>query len=113
MTTDLDTLKQMRILLDKPEHWTQDVYARNIEGKSTLVTFDDAYSFCLYGAHRKITKGGMLSVTVNQILIDAMKVVGSGRYEIGHFNDTHTHTQVLKLLDTAIEIATERMQGAA
>lgn len=112
MATDLETLRQMRILLDKPEHWTQHVYARDIDGKMAVTISDDAYSFCLYGAQRKLTKDGMLSFTVHQILMEAMETIGSWDDEIGHFNDTHTHDQILALLDAAIEIGTERMKAA-
>lgn len=37
-------------ILDKPERWTQNSYARNAEGKGVLATHESAVCFCMYGA---------------------------------------------------------------
>jgi hypothetical protein len=82
-----------RKLIEKPENWTQETSARDAAGRETLPTSPRAVCWCASGA---ILRAGRADAG-NALF--ALRSVGN----IAHFNDTHTHPEVLALLDKAIE----------
>ena len=107
MTTNdkliLDTLHGMRELLAEPSRWTQKVSARDAAGKSRDATDPCATSFCLVGAAQRVSPQGPTGVYYGLVTKHLADTLGR-RWGIGlaKYNDTHTHTEVLALLNTAI-----------
>lgn len=114
MKTNLQILKEARELISVPERWTKKTFYRDAEG-DPLCDMEDAVCFCTLGAIYKAMDRDILFLIPEEIL-DAFSMLGenSGEKEayIGHFNDTHSHEEVLRKLDQAIG-ALERSQVAA
>jgi hypothetical protein len=112
---DLDVLKGMRELISDPAHFSQNAYARDVNGQEVYSLGDEAVSFCLYGAERRVSRGllGGRSERLHRLLGDAIDAAGHPTQELAQFNDNHSHDQVLEVLDLAIQLETERMLEAA
>jgi hypothetical protein len=103
-----DDLMRVRQLIEKPENWTQKAYARDAngrpldpEGEGDDIKYakdEKATCWCLNGA------GFKCGIDENA-LRDALGFDGDFSHD---WNDTHTHAEVLSLLDSAIERAQER-----
>lgn len=70
-----DYLVAARRLIEKPENWTQDDYAKDANGEGTCTGDPSTVSRCALGDQQSIAS----------------------------FNDSHNHAQVLALFDKAIE----------
>lgn len=77
-------------LLEKPEAWTQGVFAKTEDGKSVMPRDPGAVCFCLWGA--------MVRCYPDEDQYEAaywrLKEV-LGEESRATFNDTHTHAEVL------------------
>lgn len=93
----LEHLKAVRELLSDESHWTQGEAARSEDGRAVSPQEKEACSWCLIGAAIKVAEEGS---DAHQIL-RALKEAGSIKY-VHHFNDSHSHAEVLQLLDKAI-----------
>lgn len=100
MTIKTD-LQQMRDLLADPQRWTQRYCGRDANGEAVTVPADEAVCFCLMGAIFQ-TQGTDSSQHICEIedhLNDSPLLEGVSYVR---FNDTHTHAEVLALLDERI-----------
>jgi hypothetical protein len=97
--TPLETLKAARQLISDPAKWTQGEFARDGDGDAVPVLNPRAHCFCALGAIEKTLGNGAWTESNN-----AISRVCSRKFdqEVGHFNDTHTHPEVLALFDAAI-----------
>lgn len=95
-------LKQVKATIATPETWCQYRYAKNKDGERVFIDDPQAVQWCLSGAMRLIDH-------------DQRSPVYKRAYgyltKIGHdgttgFNDTHTHSEVLALLDRVVEYST-------
>lgn len=75
--TAVEVLRQAKALISNRQNWTQQCEARNKDLQPCPPNHPDAVAFCISGAD----------------------------YTVEQYNDTHTHRQVLQLIDTAILIA--------
>ncbi len=96
--TPLEVLQAARALIEKPEHWCIEALARNSSGQLEMVESLQAKKFCLLGAIRRITRNNYETETLACGQINSML---KGHDLIG-WQDTHTHAEVIGLLDTAI-----------
>lgn len=90
-------LIEAKKLIDTPERWLTGVFARTAGGKSVNPLSPDACRFCSIGAVWRIIgyRDGLHEIG----LFSAM---GGDVY---HFNDTHTHGEVMAAFDRAIASA--------
>lgn len=89
-----ETLKAMRELISDEKRWTQHFTARDDKGRKTASDSPEAVCWCLIGAANKIT-------SYNWRYHDL--VMALGVEDVGDFNDTHTHAEILARLDDAIK----------
>lgn len=112
-----DFLVATRDVIADPEHWTQGTWARDADGESVDAFSPDAVRWCAVGAMEKVERtigkvdpdselSGFilwgksrkyLRKTVSELNIEK---VGSS---IHMYNDSHSHDDVLRVLDQAIE----------
>jgi hypothetical protein len=93
-----ETLKAMRELLSDKNRWTQVFTARDAKGEQVPSDSPSAVCWCLLGAANKITQYKHQYSLIRKAL---------NVNDVAHFNDTHTHAEVLAKLDDAIK-ATEK-----
>lgn len=93
--TNLDILKGMRQLLDKPESWRKGWYWADKEGAPCLM--EHACSFCIAGAIMKACNRPFCIPEVTELIYNK---VGN----IAAWNDAkgRTHADVIRLLDEMI-----------
>lgn len=96
MTIYKDQLQAVRAVIEKPENWTQGMAARIADGTPTYSADPRATCWCLVGAAFKCDIDGI------EFCLPLIELVGDN---LATFNDTHTHSEVLALLDSAIERA--------
>jgi len=108
-----ERLVAARKFLDDPQRWTTGVFCRDASGDPVhWHEADRVASCCVYGA---------LLVQLNQLEegvgtpgdhIEACMLICDAipceRGEVFKWNDTHTHTEVLAIIDRAIELARSR-----
>lgn len=100
--TVVEMLKNVRARLSEPARWTQCAPARDADGLSCNVR--DGCSWCLFGAlllETQFSTVGMGHLAIS-LLCQAMRELGFGSQNITRFNDSHTHDEVLAILDFAI-----------
>ena len=88
-----------REIIEKPENWTKETFARTRSGKETFTADAKACMFCAEGAliRAQQTIGG----NVESAVLTLENLVGSALY-LSRFNDSHTHQEVLNVFDQAI-----------
>jgi len=89
-------LIKARELISKPENWTQRAVARTPEGHRTSALSTNAVCYCAMGALIKIYPLYQGSRHIGT-LAKAM-----GTTDIAHYNDNHTHAEVLAMFDKAV-----------
>ena len=100
----LTILEKARAILALPEHWCQQSYARSSTGeKLSDVTDPTACSWCMLGAVEKIEDSFSVVRQVGHHLEQAARALGYRVNRIIDFNDSHTHQEVLRVFDKAIE----------
>lgn len=102
--TTVDSFEILTKAKDKianPENWTKKRTARNKNGIGVSVTSSEAVCWCSVGAIEYVwmINGALLDEFRN--CIDLLEKVIGGR-GVGHFNDSHTHTEVMEAFDKAI-----------
>ena len=101
--TTLETLKSARKKITDPRRWTQEWFAKRIEEDGTFKDTDStspyAACWCSSGAIRAV-----LGVDDSGSISDDYAIAfGLGSLgDLEHFNDTHTHAEVLAAFDAAI-----------
>lgn len=98
MKSTADILREARKLIERPEAWTQGVWARNAAGAEVEESSSDAVCWCSVGAIFRVAP------RQNYDVIRALAALTGGMSPIA-FNDTHTHAEVLAALDKAIALA--------
>lgn len=94
-----EILKAARAKIERPECWTQDVFARDRSGDCVHVLSPNAVCWCSVGACKAVVVADFnYFCAALDALADAM-----GTPEVADFNDTHTHAEVLGAFDKAIE----------
>lgn len=118
-------LESVRELISCPEHWTQGAMARDNDGRDVDHVSRDAVCWCLGGAINKVYddlhrdrelyvymtgRHDAINVKLTRMKVN-QKLSQLSSYGLGaaypwasvtHFNDTHSHGEVLELLDQAI-----------
>lgn len=93
-----DILVAARKKIEKEENWCQRASARNIHGKPVLSNSPDAVQWCLLGSFSGAEEHYHKFQTT---LLKHMSPEGT--IFVSSFNDSHTHQEVLELLDKTIE----------
>lgn len=108
-TTEI--LEKVRALIDKPEKWTKDTLARNIEGTPTFTSSGDAVSFCIIGAICKAKNLEPDFFYVQSLLDEFVPPEYTGFAKLIKFNNDEktTHQDLMELFDKAI--AAEKEKG--
>lgn len=109
-----DQLEAVYRLIEKPENWTQEYYARDAAGEPictddgeandepSVAKSDAAACWCIWGAAYKC------GIT-EQLDGEFVRALGfKSVCDPNEFNDSHTHGEVLELLKSAIERAPVR-----
>lgn len=96
--TPLEVLTAARALIAEPEHWCRGTYARDKAGVKVSPRSPDAVSFCLTEAIYRLSRPdyrlrGEIFQILSRITSDSA---------IAGWQDTHTHAEVIGLLDQAI-----------
>jgi hypothetical protein len=115
MTDTLNYLKKTKELIASEVNWTKQVEARDERGRQVLATSPDAVCFCLMGALRRISYKdcGVIPrppypsfVAYYDTIAALNKCLPSDpkrpNETIVSFNDSHTHADVISLLDSTI-----------
>jgi hypothetical protein len=95
----LEGLVSLRDLLADPERWTQGAAARDATGEEMGVNRAAACRWCLTGGVRRIAGTG-LGLEMLRVLA---RHLPPGSPRLAAFNDTHTHADVLDLVDRTIQ----------
>jgi hypothetical protein len=114
MTIYRDDLERVYALIEKPENWTQEYYARDAGGdpicdvdgelieSPMAANADEAACWCLWGAAYKCG----IPESKDQELATALAFDFPS--SVADFNDTHSHAEVLARLRRAIDRAPVR-----
>lgn len=97
-----EILIEVREVIKDRKSWTYNAWARDKYGKPVRVDSENAVRFCLLGAGEKVTGNLGLLTDWYDLLLELCKYTDNNP---GEFNDTHTHKQVIEMLDRAIELA--------
>lgn len=97
----LAILKAARAKIEKPENWTQGVFARNAHGLLTGPHFSDAACWCALGAVKAALPDHYTGYSKMRELLSAACPPGG---DIVDFNDdlSTTHADILAMFDRAI-----------
>ena len=102
--TAIDILEAARELIAEPEHWLQgDVRAR-ANNRPVGPNHPLANKFTLTAAIERVTSPldrQAINKAVHALSI-AMQTLGGGAQAFSDYNNTHTHAEILRLLDAAI-----------
>jgi hypothetical protein len=108
MTTPYVLLKRTRQLLNHPDNWTKNTFARDKDQRACFVLASQACSWCLYGALRRCNYDDY-STPAEKAEQDVVfhRAANLLNEEVGdymEFNDAKeiTHENILQLLDTVI-----------
>lgn len=102
-----DLIISARKVIEKPENWTTQYYARDADNEMCSIESANAVCFCSLGALRKVlyNNGGMDIFGRQDFLYDTaagfLKAV-AGIGDVADYNDNHTHAEVLALFDKTI-----------
>lgn len=97
MKTALQILIDARALIEKPEKWTKETFARDADNTPCLERSISAVCWCALGAISRSAPGIPSAIDAKDAL---RRVIDS---KISKFNDEHTHAEVLAAFDKAIE----------
>jgi hypothetical protein len=95
-------LVSARALIEDPKHWTQGANATDSSGKITMPNSPNACCFCANGAILKVCEGFLPISCVIPFLERGLPKDKELNQSLFVYNDTHTHSEVLKLFDQAI-----------
>lgn len=110
-------LKAAKALISDEKFWLNNgLYSESADNTSSLDPWDsDACKFCSIGALARVV--GITTETELHELHTASKIVGYidksvGSSKTAHYNDTHTHQEVMLAWDAAIAMAEQDEQEA-
>ena len=93
-------LTKAKALIQQPENWTQNAFARNQSGQLTSVHDTTTTCWCSLGAINKVTTDSQEQREAKHHLRTAMF-----NHKIEEFNDSMTHKAVMEAWDRAIQTA--------
>ncbi len=99
-------LRKTRALLKNPKRWTQNAYARNKINVPCSSTNETACSFCLLGAmwRTSVEKCDYYAFqNACTELTSTLRTNDNYYLTLQIYNDTHTHKEILTLLDRTIK----------
>ena len=98
-----EILRGIRELIRNPAHWTRGALARNAQGQDVPVASPDVQALCLTGAIYRFDVLHPNADTMRAVWGSLLEVIHH-RYKcpVPEFNDTHSHTEVLAVLDEVI-----------
>ena len=103
-----ELLIKAKAVIADPKHWTQDVYAKDAEGRATKTLSPDAACWCSLGALEKVAPGEDTHSTRSAAAGYLLNVsIECGYTGIPDFNDNSSHEAVMKAWDKAIKLAKE------
>lgn len=91
----IGVLANARDLISQAVRWTQGAYARGSDGTSVEVNSPRAVCWCLRGAVKRVAPNRHAEIDASLLLLRH-----TPRWEA--FNDSHTHLQVLDLIDEVL-----------
>ncbi len=94
-----EQLKAAKALIDAPEKWIQGASAIDANENHCSAQDVEAVCFCSIGAIARIT-----GVSSRFLPVRAYLKISMGDF-ISHFNDTHSHIEVMAMFDKAISLA--------
>jgi hypothetical protein len=101
--TPLETLKAARQLITDPAKWTQGWFALNANGDRTFGASQQAVCWCALGAIDKFDPPNFFDLPNAQAKDKFERFcLSKNEQGVSHYNDTHTHAEVLALFDAAI-----------
>jgi len=105
-----ELLRAAKALIDTPEKWTIEALARDKTGLQVAICHSDAVCFCSYGAIHKIGDIKNINYWNNPMYdyVDKASELIGGQSSAATFNDSHTHEEVMKMWDKAIELAEQQ-----
>lgn len=105
-------LVEAKKLIDSPEKWTQDSFAKDQTGAEVSYASSQATCFCSLGALRRVElnefcdDSGELRERSKRFLNRAIEETTSySLYGIAPFNDEASHEEVMAVWDEAIKLA--------
>lgn len=99
----LETLKDTRGLLSDKSKWTNGGnYASDVDGAWINPLHEAAVCWCSLGAIMKITNKNAVSDPLVKACEKELGITVNAHGGIVHYNDEHTHKQVLKIFDKTI-----------
>lgn len=101
--TPVDILMAARELISTPATWTQGTNARTALGSSVPYDHPTAVCFCLYGAVCRV--GSADEVGDAWEYLESLIEQGGAFETVSEFNDCSAHSDVLHLIDDAIDLA--------
>lgn len=105
-----EVLISAKTLIDSPEKWTQEEYARDANGRGVLPV-EDAVCFCSIGAIIRTAHDLSLNPMDRYNAVDRLtQTVGDEPTDyqsmtIAEFNDNRSHAEVMRIWDKAIALA--------
>lgn len=111
--TVVELLIEARKLIVSPEHWTQNVLARDESGRSSTCTSDNAVRWCSLGALGKVL-GADFDYKREDLCDCAIAELDKAAHpwRIYEFNDISHHTSVLRVWGRAIKAARDAEASA-
>lgn len=104
MASNADILKEVREIIGEEKNWCQGAFAKDKHGLSVFETSDEACTFCLLGAFWRVASKHKFRYAerqpIRQLLRKQLPKGWSG--SLDSFNDSHTHKEVLAIVDAAI-----------
>ncbi|BAT61856.1 hypothetical protein GJW-30_1_04418 [Variibacter gotjawalensis] len=94
-------LQAARKLIARPEAWTRGTYGRGPDRKAARIGTDEISCWCLIGAIKAVDPDN--SEEAMEWLRLTLRYEYGDFISISHFNDTHSHQEILAALDRAIE----------
>lgn len=100
----IDALKAAREKISKPEHWTQNAFARDAKGQAVGELSGEACSYCAIGACYALRVHTIARSAVGA-LEQTLRESGQESAFVAMFNDAEdtTHDDVLDLFDGTIQ----------
>jgi hypothetical protein len=101
MKTAKDIFTEAFALVRNPETWTQGDWARNAEGEYVYADDPGAVCWCSSGAVLRAMEAGCFSPNGPDMAVINALCADVGDWKIAHFNDTHTHAEVVAAWERA------------
>jgi hypothetical protein len=107
--TPAEVLIAARNRIAEPERWTKGAYARDADGRRlSSSNHPSATCWCLLGALEAIDSYARERLDAAYIIEDILDDISSASIALWNDDPRRTHSEVLSLLDDAIEIAKSR-----